>query len=33
MDFCGIENLEERWTGIEDSIDVKVWKYIKTRFD
>ncbi len=33
MDFCGIENLEERWTGIEDSIDVKVWEYIKTRFD
>ena len=32
MDFCGIENLEERWTGVEDSIDVKVWEFIKNRF-
>lgn len=31
-DFCGIENLEERWTGVEDSIDVKVWNYIQNRF-
>ncbi len=33
MDFCGIENLEERWTGVEDSIDVKVWEFIKYRFE
>ena len=33
MDFCGIENLEERWTGVEDSIDVKVWEFIKNRFE
>ena len=32
MDFCGIENLEERWTGVEDSIDIKVWDFIKSRF-
>lgn len=32
MDFCGIENLEERWTGVEDSIDIKVWEFIKSRF-
>ena len=32
MDFCGIENLEERWTGVEDSIDGQVWNYIQNRF-
>lgn len=31
-DLVGIENLEERWTGEEDTIDIKVVEYLRQKF-